>query len=175
MDHKAYPFNFNAYSLQLHHILVSALASGELRDLTQFVEREKESLSNPYEGDPLPADWRETFKIAKLQYCGQLALTKYFNASEEIGLGHEWEDAIAALNSAGYDGEGIVLGDVVQGGDVVFDPNRLGSYFQTPEKVVDGWHAVRAVMESDPGSSMEWLLRMFEVPKAKGFGLYVTF
>jgi hypothetical protein len=178
MSHKAFVFDHARFEQELREGLLAALANDEARPLEAFINTNREALRDPYEGEPLGPDWRDTFRPSDVQAYADFALTKYYDPSDDLGLGTDWEDASQALAQAGLDGR-VLLGTALTtpDGALCFDPGRQGAYFQS-EAVVTEHLAQLAALEARASRLPDGLRAardlLHAAATARG-GLYITF
>lgn len=170
MEHKAFVFRYSAFKAELLPLLEEALVTGDPSPLAAFIESERESFRDPYEGEPLDDDWQSLLDIADVHQYGDFALTRYYNPTEDIGLGHAWGEVERLLESR-LGGSGAILGRPVGAEGVLFDPGKMGSYFQSNEDVQRNLAEVEQVREPMLNSVVALLRRAVE----EGTGIYVTF
>jgi hypothetical protein len=72
-EHKAYAFAYKPFSTELKPVLEAALASGNCRELIDFIERERSNLTDPYEGEPLGDDWEQLMEFKDAHQYGDFA------------------------------------------------------------------------------------------------------
>jgi hypothetical protein len=178
MSHKAFVFDYARFERELRERLLAALASDDARPLEAFISVNREALKDPYEGEALAGNWREIFRPADVQAHADFALTKYYDPSDDIGLGSDWEVVSQAVEQAGLDGK-LVLGTALATPDlaVYFDPGRQGAYFQS-EAMVKKHLAQLSALEApgnDRADCLSALRRMLGSAALEGRGLYVTF
>jgi hypothetical protein len=161
MEHKAYIFNYNAFMSELSGTLMDALSAGQTDSLVKFIEENLDSLTDPYEGDPLDESWRELVemgspldqlfrdpaKTADAHDYGDFALTKFYDAADDIGLAYDWQEIETLLDSELGHGDYIVLGTPFGPPDELFDPGKMGSYFQSPAKVKEHLSQIERLVE----------------------------
>src|SRR5690349_2491328 len=111
MEHKAFVFDYEAFSHELRDILMAALRTRDAQDLVAFIQSNLPQLSDPDDGSPLPADWLERLRTKDVQQFGDIALTKYYGRTQDIGLGYDWQEALELLNQETGDGRSVVLGE----------------------------------------------------------------
>ncbi len=172
MEHKAFVFDFNGFDAELRPTLEDALLRQDPTALVAFISEHAASLADPYEGEPLAHDWKQVLERADVQEYGDFALTKFYRPAEDVGLGQGWEEAQRLL----LDRTGramAVLGRSVGSPTAVFDPGRMGAYFQSEEDVRTHLAEVGGITEDRPVLSR--LRRMLEAAAQKKRGLYVTF
>src|SRR5215468_5200920 len=155
MSHKAFVFDYEAFESQLRAILERALRTRDVGEIRAFIMANRAALRDPYEGEPLGADWEDLLERKDVDEYGDFALTRYYDPTRDIGLGDDWHEVP----------ERMILGVplVVEGR--AFDPGKQGSYFQPPALVQAHLQAL--------GADLEPVRKMLEA--AAGKGLYVTF
>jgi hypothetical protein len=177
MCHKAYSFDWPAYQQdELPGLLHRALKTGDTSGLLGYVKRNRESLRDPYEGDPLCEDWKGQLGNRDVHEYGDYALTRFYDPEADCGLAYCWNEIDDALPEE--DRESL-LGTPFGPEHNRFDPGRYGSYFQSPEEVVATLARVRGfdlscLDESDRGFVRRFV-GLLEECVAGGLGLYVTF
>lgn len=169
MEHKAFVFDYAGFYDELYGILLAGLRFGSVAGLRDFISGNLNALKDPYEGKPLCGDWERMIEFPDVHQYGDFALTKYYNPSEDIGLGHRWEhfqDLFGALGGLGWS---PVLGEAIGPEENYFDPGKLGSYFQTPSQVNENLTRLLSLPEA-----MD-LVTMLNRAAACEKGLYLTF
>ena len=168
MCHKAYVLDYVGFSAELRPLLEQSLASNDVSALMAFVDAERARLTLPWEAAPLPPNWREDLEHGDVQEVGDLALTKYYDADDDCGVQEHWRDVDERL-APGI--RGALLGEPLGTNGAIFDPGKMGSYFQSPE-------AVRQSARLLKGSPLPELMPFCELlsrAETGGRGLYVTF
>ena len=94
MEHKAFAFDWNAFQRHLAPILRDALSSDSVVGLAAFIEHHRQSLTDPYEGEPLPEDWSSLMENRDVQDHGDFALTTLLLAD-----GRLWDRRFVGLRS----------------------------------------------------------------------------
>lgn len=166
MQHKAFAFDWNAFQRQLHPILHQALCSGSVAELAAFIEHHRHSLTDPYEGQPLPDDWSSLMESRDVHDHGDFALTLYYSPTADNGIGDSWlelSDDSSVANA--------LLGAPFGPTDKLFDPGRMGSYFQTPDAVSSSLR----VLFGDDRPELSDFVDLLEFCEAEGLGIFVTF
>jgi hypothetical protein len=177
MDHKAYVFDYNAFTSELSGALLEALSTGHTDSLVKFIEGNRDSLTDPYEGEPLDESWRDLVETADAHTYGAFSLTKFYDPADNIGLSHHWDDVKTLLDSEIGNGACVVLGTPFGPPGELFDPGKMGSYFQSPAEAEEHLSQLERLAgkktELAPclGEVIEMLLRA----AAQGKGLYITF
>jgi hypothetical protein len=172
MEHKAYAFDYQSFDRELRSMLESALMRDDPSELEKFIDGQRALLKDPYEGDPLEDGWRGLIETKDSHQYGQFALTKYYDPVQEMGLGDQWIDVQdLLLKQAGTDAP--VLGRPIGPADRLFDPWKLGSYFQSEEEVRSHLGIVAGIgPKTEALRSLEEILRKASDGRR---GLYVTF
>jgi hypothetical protein len=166
MDHKAFAFDWTAFQRHLAPILHDALSSDSIAGLAAFIEHHHQSLTDPYEGQPLPEDWPSLMENGDVQDHGDFALTLYYSPTADFGIGDSWlalSDDSSVANA--------LLGEPFGPADNLFDPGRMGAYFQTPDAVSSSLRVLTA--DDHPGLSD--FIDLLERCGVEGMGIYVTF
>ena len=166
MEHKAFAFDWNAFQRHLAPILRDALSSDSVAGLAAFIAHHRQSLTDPYEGEPLPEDWSSLMENRDVQDHGDFALTLYYSPTADFGIGDSW----VAL-SDGYPVARSLLGEPFGPAANLFDPGRMGSYFQRPDAVSKSLRDLSADNRPELSSFVDLLERC----GAEGMGVYVTF
>lgn len=174
MVHKAFALDWDGFDRLLRPVLVRALVTDDSAELIGFVETHRERLCDPDEHTPLPTDWRVGADLGDVQRLGELALTRFYDPAADDGLWYGWLPHFDALPPPV---QRATLGETVRGGDRLFDPGRLGSYFQSPFQVLESADLLGASqlnVGEDAGDFNRFAL-LLDRCAADGFGLYVTF
>jgi hypothetical protein len=124
MDHKAFAFDGTSFQRHLAPILHDALSSGSIAGLAAFIEHHRQSLTDPYEGQPLPEDWSSLMENRDVHDHGDFALTLYYSPTADYGLSHSWL-ALSDDPSVAHALLGAPFGAVHN----PFDPGRMGFVF----------------------------------------------
>jgi hypothetical protein len=127
LDHKAFLFDFRRFEAELLPILENALATGDCDELIAFVRENVASLADPYEGQPLAADWEAMIVAPDPHQCGDFALTKFYDPTDDIRLGPSWAEVQEQIASSGGFTWSPILGRSVGPAENPFDPGKLGS------------------------------------------------
>ena len=163
MEHKAYVFNYKSFENELMPILANCLKNGDIELLRSFIAAHKDSVTDPYEGEELPSNWEDALENRDVHEYGDYALTRYYDPSEDIGLGERWLQLDDRLQTLAL---GTPLGEAI-----LFDPGRMGSYFQSPDQIAEALRLAQAIQPALPGVAD--LANLLRSGRAKG--LYVTF
>ena len=133
MEHKAFLFEFEQFEHELLPILQAALATNDCAELVAFIRRSVASLKDPYEGAPLKEGWQTMIETPDAHQYGDIALTKYYDPADDRGLGSSWEQIQTIVASDPGVHISPILGSVIEKSNAVFDPGKMGSYFQNGE------------------------------------------
>jgi hypothetical protein len=170
MEHKAFTFRYSECERELLPLLQGALVSSDPQPLVAFIEAARASLRDPYEGEPLGDDWQDLLETKDVHQYGDFALTKYYDPTADIGLGRAWEEIQRVLESE-LGGSSAILGRPVGTTGAVFDPGKMGSYFQSETDVRRNLAAIESANES----RLEPVAVLLRRALYQGAGLYVTF
>ena len=177
MSHKAYAFNWRVFERdELPGLLSRALETRDTAGLLAYVERNRQALKDPYEGNALAENWQDLLENQDVHEYGDFALTRFYDPNADSGLGYCWNELDDALPEEDRE---VLLGSPFGPRHNRFDPGRYGSYFQTPRQVAGTLARFR-------GLDLSWLEEhdqvfargfegLLEECVAGGLGLYVTF
>lgn len=169
MSHKAFAFDWKAFeSDELYTLLVQALESNEVLALNRYIENHCAELKDPYEGEPLDRTWQEILENCDIHEYGDFALTRFYDPAADRGVGCEWMEIDDLLFEAD---RGALLGFPISFENNVFDPGRMGSYFQTPDRVLESLRIVDALAIETVESFKQLLVDCSQ----SELGVYVTF
>jgi hypothetical protein len=163
-NHKAFEFNWPAFSDEMLPWLSEALAADDCERLSAFVDANVSACRNPYDEEPLPLNWREMLEVGDAQELADFALTKYYDPTDDHGLGDAWMELDGALPS---DMRAALLGQAI----AQFDPGRQGSYFLAP---ADAMKSGELLQNSQVPSLLEFGSFVTQASR-RGHGVYVTF
>lgn len=169
MSHKAFAFDWKAFERnELQMLLVEALESNEVSSLIRYIENHRTELRDPYEGEPLDQTWQKPLESRDVHAYGDFALTRFYNPAADMGVAEEWMEIDNLLSAAD---RGALLGFEIRSATNVFNPGRMGSYFQTPDQVSESLRVVdRLAIEA-----IEPFKELLEDCSQSGLGIYVTF
>jgi hypothetical protein len=170
MSHKAYAFDWNAFTMELRPTLDGALVSGgDANPLFVFIDTNLERCSDPNEGNPLASKWKDALHgLDVLQEAADYALTKYYDPRDDHGLGTVWLTLVSRLPAAEST---ALLGVGLTIGGRLFDPGAMGSYFQTPAMVAHN----QAMLHATVHPELIDFQRFLQAVHRGALGLYVTF
>src|SRR4051794_21853672 len=127
MSHKAFVFDWGAFHKELAPFLIEALENGDPTRLVEFGDRHRHSLRDPYEGECLGEKWSERLEVGDVQEVADFVLTRYYDATEDRGLSQAWLELESLLDA---EQRLALLGRPFGPEEMLFDPGRMGSYFQ---------------------------------------------
>ena len=177
MLHKAFPLDYEGFSEELEQPLIYALQTGDAERLVTVIQANIPLLRDPDEEVPLASTWLTTLRPFTVQHLGDIALTKYYRRSDDVGLDNAWQEPQELLETAITDGEMILLGRRIGPANNPFDPGEMGSYFQPPEQVRHNMEIVASIIRQRPGSGvvLEPVMSMLQRAIVLSKGLYITF
>ena len=173
MQHRAFLFDYARFTAELEPMLDEALRTGHLKRLARHLDEVEAELSDPEEGEPFEGGWRTWLESGDVHELGDIALTRFYDPGDDLGLGDDWLGARDALVSR-LDTTFPVLGRFIGPADRPFDPGRMGSYVQSPSDVVASLAVVEAAV-SDGIVALASLTSLLGAAVRAGAGLYVTF
>ena len=168
MCHKAYALDHASFMADLGPILYDALVTGSDGRLAVFIDANLANLTLPWEAKALPADWRSILEHVDVHTVGDLALTKYYDADDDCGVQEHWPAVDERLPERA---RACLLGEPFGPPSNLFDPGRMGSYFQSPSSAARS----RDVLAARPEQELESFLALLEEIGKSGKGVYVTF
>ncbi|HZV07177.1 MAG TPA: hypothetical protein VE999_18995 [Gemmataceae bacterium] len=168
MEHKAYAFDWSRFEIDLLPLLVKALTTNDTAELDRYIDRHLLELKDPYEGEPLAADWRDMLENRDVHQYGDFALTRYYDPADYWGIGYEWTRLDNELPEPAAN---AMLGFAIGPKENLFDPGKYGSYFQTPDRVAESLAVLQKVSCPELAGYLELLVRCV----AEQRGVYVTF
>lgn len=169
MEHKAFIFDYDSFSRELKPILETALQSGNSDRLIEFIEANRAQLKDPYEGEPLDENWMDAIASQDPHQFGDFALTKYYDPANDTGLGADWQRVQDILPQDLT--ESPILGTPL---GPIFDPGKMGSYFQANDQVSRNIEYLKALSNSKDEAVVS-AAQMLEAARNARKGLYVTF
>jgi hypothetical protein len=176
MTHRAYAFAHSAFTTELAPFVVRALSSDSGEELSAFIDANLSSLTDPYEGEPLDASWRDLLEEGDVQELADFALTKFYDGDLDMGLDQDFQGIFDELEQAGLSHQ-LALGTPLGEEPHVFDPGRQGSYFQSEAQVASSLLTLHELCARSPEleGALAPLLGIFQQATRSGRGLYVTF
>ena len=168
MSHKAFLFDWNRFQQELAALLGSCLESDDPASLVAYANDHLDDLKDPYEGEPLDENWAEQMENGDIQEVADYVLTKFYDPTADAGLGDLWmqiENELEASDSS------ALLGDPFSPTMQLFDPGRMGAYFQSPETCKGSL----AILRSRNRDEFTEFVGLLEQAVREGKGVYVTF
>lgn len=175
MEHKAFLFDYIRFERELQPILVHALSSAECSGLVHFINKNVRELRDPYDGDPLDANWESLIEIPDAHQYGDFALTKFYDPREDIGLGGDWEDIQQQIAEISNLTSCPILGDTIGPKVTPFDPGKMGAYFQSFQQAQDNHAYLLIVSRKSSSLFLDEAVELLAKAVNKQLGLYITF
>jgi len=175
MDHKAFLLDYVPFDRELRPTLEGALLSGSLTGLEAFINLNVGKLRDPYQGEPLGSNWKAMLETHDAHQYGDFAMTKYYDPAADIGLGASWETVQDLISADSALTNSCILGNTIGPQDGPFDPGKMGSYFQSPEEVLQSHKYLLHLLGSENGADLENALHMLKEAVDAKTGLYITF
>lgn len=177
-EHKAFIFDIDGFSRELKPLLESCLCLGNIDQMRNFIVYNRQSLVDPYEGFALEEDWENMIETKDVHQYGDFALTKYYSPTEDRGLGLLWHMVQELLNDKHKLTSSPFLGVPLGSDEVFFDPGKMGSYFQSQNKVAESLRKILEVEGKVPDDALEAVRvfkKMLEQAMYEKKGVYITF
>jgi hypothetical protein len=175
MEHKAFLFDYDSFDRELRVILEDALRSGDHSKLVSFINAHMGDLRDPYEGEPLDANWEAMIEMQDPHQYGDFALTKYYNPTADIGLGAAWHNLQELIANDPTLVESPILGSTIGPQDNPFDPGKMGSYFQSAQQVRQNLRYLLNLAKKWQTEDLKRAIQMLDQAVGAETGLYVTF
>lgn len=105
---------------------------------------------------------------------GDFAITKFYQPNEDIGLGNDWQSIQELISVDPPLVESPILGTPLGRKRNLFDPGKMGSYFQSPKQVRQNLRYMTKLAEGQESKLAEAVEMLRKAAEAKQ-GLYVTF
>lgn len=93
-SHKAFVFDSDSFERELAPLLRLALTQDESKLLISFIETNRHSLRDPYEGGPLSPQLQSLLSSGDVQELGDFALTRYYQPTEDFGVAEDWSNLL---------------------------------------------------------------------------------
>jgi hypothetical protein len=170
MQHKAFVFNYGRFQAELASVLYTALETDSVNQLISFIAAHQKELCTPAEGEPLSSGWESELRTAAVDRAGAVALTAYYDPLNDIGLQYRWQELRSLLPDST-----ILFGVPFGPAQHLFDPGKMGAWFQYPELVRTNDAKVRDVASRQANHDLSLCLTMFRRAIERSSGLYVTF
>ena len=104
--HQAYLFDYRRFETELADTLYAALERDDVRALRAFIQRHLHELTDFETEEPPSKDWEERMEeelqnsgASKVQWFADLALTKYYDFTDSLGLDYSWDALHAYLGT----------------------------------------------------------------------------
>jgi hypothetical protein len=175
MEHKAFVFDYESFDRELRAILEDALRSGDFTGLVSFINVNLGDLRDPYEGQPLGADWEAMIETQDSHQYGDFALTKYYNPIADIGLGVAWENFQELIANDPVLTESPILGSTIGPEEDPFDPGKMGSYFQSAQQARQNYRFLSNLAQKESSQDLNRAVEMLSEAVDAKTGLYITF
>ena len=179
MEHHAYVFDYDAFSVELLPVLKNAISIFDTQLLENFIDANIDSLTSPLDATPLDALWRDGITSINpitpdsINELGALALTRYYDPLDDIGLLFDWDDVWDFLEQ--YGNPEIMLGMPLSRGFEGFELGGTYSYLQSPEQVAENLKRVEEIYKDNPeiDNELDELVVMFQRAARALKGLYI--
>ncbi len=178
LDHKAFILDYDGFNTELKPLLETCLESGDFEEIRKFVSINRSSCTDPYEGEKLDNNWENMIEEKDVHQYGDFALTRYYSPTEDKGLSDEWE----LINKICLKVKGLkfspVLGIPLGPNDNLFDPGKMGSYFQSFDNILESLSVlnnVRKEIHHSVTDSYDCYIELLQAAIDQKKGLYVTF
>jgi hypothetical protein len=168
MSQKAFVFDWANFQSELAPRLAKSLASDDAAPLVEFATAHLALLRDPDAGGSLDADWIERVDVRDVQVVADHVLTKYYDPADDGGVGDTWLKLDDELQG---DARAALLGEPFGPPGRLFDPGRMGSYFQSEVAVPRSLRVLAALADPRLADFQSLLQRAVQ----SGKGLYVTF
>ncbi len=177
LEHKAFVFDYSSFQDELMDILVNSLKTETTDRLKQFILQNLSSLKDPYEGDMLDSDWESLMEVYDAHQYGDFAITKFYNPQDDVGLGYDWQELDELLNQELDSKYSILLGSTIGSKDNLFDPGKIGFYFQSLQQVNNNLEIIKTLIREKPElvEPLKIAIAMFQSAVSESKGLYITF
>jgi hypothetical protein len=169
-------FDCDGYERELRPILDESLRGGSLEPLRAFIQRHREALKNPHDGQPLAEDWESRLGSRDAHQYGDLAMTRFYEPSSNVGLGEEWDATEDVLTGVGVRGA-ILLGKLIGPRENLFDPREFQvCYLQSARMVQENSRRLEELLRRrlDLEATLAQAVRLFEPAAEIGRGLYIV-
>lgn len=176
-DHKAFLLEYNQFEFQLSGILMDSLITGDVSQLVAFIIQNLAELKDPDEGEPLDDFWEEKIETKDAHQYGDFALTKFYCPQNDIGLSYDWNKMQNCLYKEFTEQPSILLGVPFGSENNLFDPGKMGSYFQSPYQVIKNLRTIENFVLQKPELAIDLssTVNMLRMAARERKGLYITF
>ena len=173
MEHKAFLFDYEEFEYELLSVLQNALATNECSALISFIQNNIDSLTDPFEGDPLTDDWERMIEREDAHQYGDVALTKYYDPTDDVGLGLGWQNVQELIPTERSTSP--ILGSIVRANENPFDPGKMGTYFQSKRQVAENLEFLRHLAEQESSEELDEAIDLLQQAFRLEKGLFITF
>jgi hypothetical protein len=167
MEHKAYMFDWKLFEVELLPILLYALKANKKDELIQFIKNNQQQLSDPNCEEQLRLDWQLSRNL-NIEELGDIAITKYYSIAINYGLGMSWIDI---LDTIPKEAKNALLGETIKANNLLFDPGKMGSYFQRPETILQSL----ILLANISNLQNTRFIKLLQYCKIENLGAYITF
>jgi hypothetical protein len=139
--HKAYLFDFRGFERELAGIVYEALKRDDVRRLRTFIQRHRAELTDFSTEEPPGEDWEERILSeggGNTQWYADLALTRFYDFTDDLGLGYGFDALHAFLRTVptvGDSADDLICGRVFGPKGQRLDPGAMGTGLLSPEDV----------------------------------------
>lgn len=177
MDHKAFAFDHRGFAEGLRGQLLEAMRTGDCEPLRALIDREPSAYQHPDEPGPLDPEWESIIGTNDVHALGDVALTKYYEPMDDIGVDGDWMALDDILVRFGM--RALLLGEPLGSREAggYFDPGKMGSYFQTEADVRSNLRRLDEARRQHPDlvEKTRSVRAMLERAAQAGRGIYATF
>lgn len=177
MEHKAFVFDHAAFLAECAPLLEQALRSQSSAALIAWIAAHRSALRDPYAGAPLDEGWQALIELGSADEYGDFALTRFYRPQDDIGLGVAWLELDARLAAYGEVARLALLGQPFGPRGHLFDPGKMGAYFQPYQLVVANHELLQRIAQQQPALTalLQPAVAMLTGARVAQRGLYVTF
>ncbi len=163
-EHKAFAFDWQAFADEMLPWISDALSTEDRERFVRLVDANLTLYRCPYDGRALSSSWKDFLDVGDAQELADFALTKYYDPTDDHGLGEAWiEEEVMLPENMRH----ALLGYPI----VHFDPGRQGSYVFAVDHALNSAELLR---KAKSALVREYAGFLEEVAR-RGFGVYVTF
>jgi len=141
IEHKAWLLNYELFSDELADILFHALDFGETQILEGFIDQYHGSMTDLWTWKPLRQDWQEVLRkrlgTLDVLSLGDIALTRYYDPTDDVGLSYGFDALGKYLNSVAdlrHIADALIGGYWFGPKGKRFDPGGMGTGFVSLEQ-----------------------------------------
>lgn len=189
MEHKAFLFNTAEFTKQLSTIIITAGTTNNEKSLVCFINENLNKLKSPYSGEKLNIEWKEELEAKDIQELADFAMTKYYNADDELGLSYLWDQFLKSFDKLqlNYNPEYYVIGKPLESKQFVLDPGRMGLGFIYSEHISSMYNELVSLQSNfinvceennfdrELISAFDDLIEIYKKADRLNYGLLITF